>query len=179
MRSFYTVVLCKIVREKNRYLTLLAISKICGKNVRALDTSFHCSAIGLLKEEFEDTKGVIRIRNSKRGRQHNGQKYMTKTTNNDLQMITHITKDRAARTTLKTGDELMCSGRVSSSCSTRGNRRVTIPVISHELANDRKVFTTSGTYPWSFVTQMFRLRLSNFGDLKRKHKGQVYYEGKM
>jgi len=64
MRSFYTVVLCEIVREnKTRYLTLLAISKICGKNVRALDTSFHCSAIGLLKEEFEDTKELIRIRN--------------------------------------------------------------------------------------------------------------------
>ena len=28
------------------------------------------------------------------------------------------------------------------------------PVISHERGKDREVFTTSGTYPWSFVTQI-------------------------
>jgi len=39
------------------------------------------------EEEFEDTKRVIRIRKSKKDRQHNGQKY--KRTNNDLQNI-HI-----------------------------------------------------------------------------------------
>ena len=33
------------------------------------------------KEEFEDTKGVIRIRISKRNRQHNGQKKKYKRTN--------------------------------------------------------------------------------------------------
>ena len=42
-----------------------------------------------LKEEFEDTKGVIRIRISKKNRQHNGQKKKYKRTNNDLQNI-HI-----------------------------------------------------------------------------------------
>jgi hypothetical protein len=50
-------------------------------------------------EEFEDTKGVIRIRISKKKRQHNGQKKKYKTTNNDL----HRTKDRVTRTPLKTG----------------------------------------------------------------------------
>ena len=50
----------------------------------------------------------------------------------------------------KTGGELRCSGRIGSSCSL-----VTIPVISHEWERDWKVFTTSGTYTWSFVTQMF------------------------
>ena len=39
---------------------------------------------------------------------------------------THKTKDRVTRTPLKTGDELMCSGRVSSSCSTSGTRRIDI-----------------------------------------------------
>jgi hypothetical protein len=39
-------------------------------------------------EEFEDTKGVIRIRNSK-DRQHNGQQKRDKRTNNNLQNITH------------------------------------------------------------------------------------------
>jgi hypothetical protein len=29
------------------------------------------------------------------------------------------------------------------------------PVISHERGKNREVFTTSGTCPWSFVTQIF------------------------
>jgi len=41
-----------------------------------------------------------------------------KRTNNDLQNIAQKTKDRATRTSLKTGGELRCSGRVSRSCST-------------------------------------------------------------
>ena len=40
------------------------------------------------REEFEDTKGVIRIRKLK-DRQHNDQKKKDKRTNNDLQNI-HI-----------------------------------------------------------------------------------------
>ena len=46
-----------------------------------------------LIEEFEDTKRVIRICISKKNRQHNGQKKKFKSTNNDLQNITHKTKD--------------------------------------------------------------------------------------
>jgi hypothetical protein len=44
-----------------------------------------------LLEEFEDTKGAfpMRIRISKKSRQHNGQKKKHKRTNNDLQNI-HI-----------------------------------------------------------------------------------------
>jgi hypothetical protein len=41
------------------------------------------------KEEFEDIKGVIIIRKSKKNRQHNGQKKKDKRPNNDLQNI-HI-----------------------------------------------------------------------------------------
>ena len=41
-----------------------------------------------VEEEFEDTKGEIRIRKSK-DRQHNGQKKKYKRTNNDLQTL-HI-----------------------------------------------------------------------------------------
>jgi hypothetical protein len=43
----------------------------------------------MIKEEFEDTKGVIRIRKSKKNRQHNDQKKKDKKTNKDLQNI-HI-----------------------------------------------------------------------------------------
>ena len=58
----------------------------------------------------------------------------------------------------KHGGELMCSGRVIGSCSASGTRRVNLVInleISHEWGKDRDVFTTSGTYPWSFVTQIF------------------------
>ena len=68
---------------------------------------------------------------------------------------TYKTKDRVTRTPLKTGGELRCSGRVSSSCSTSGTRRVNL--VTNTVINrgkDREVFTTSGTYPWSFVTQI-------------------------
>jgi hypothetical protein len=52
----------------------------------------------------------------------------------------------------------MCSGMVGSSCTTSGIRRVnldTSSVTSREWGKDRKVFTTSRTYPWSFVTLIF------------------------
>jgi hypothetical protein len=39
---------------------------------------------------------------------------------------THKIKDRVIRTTLKNGGELKCSGRVGSSCSTSGTRRVNL-----------------------------------------------------
>ena len=110
----------------------------------------------LKEEEIEDTIGVIRIRKSE-DRQHNGQKKKDKWTNNDLQNITHKTKDPATRTPLKTGGEPRCSGMVSSSCSTSDTRcvnLVTNSMINHEWGNDRKVFTTSGIYPWSFVTDV-------------------------
>jgi hypothetical protein len=71
---------------------------------------------------------------------------------------TYKTKDRETRTSLKTGGELGCSGRVGSSCSTNDDRRVNLvtnPVISHESGKDWEVITTTGTYPWSFVTQIF------------------------
>ena len=57
-----------------------------------------------MREEFDDTKGVIRIRKSKKDRQHNGQEKKDKRTNNDLQNITQKTKDQATRTPLKIGE---------------------------------------------------------------------------
>ena len=63
-------------------------------------------------------------------RQHNGQKNKQRST-----IHTHKTKDRVTRILPKSGGELRCSGRVSSSCSTRGTRRVNLvtkPVISHQ-----------------------------------------------
>jgi len=64
------------------------------------------------KEMFEDTKGVIRSRNSNKDRQHIGQKKKDKRTNNDLQNITQESKVRAT----SPGGELRLHGRVGISC---------------------------------------------------------------
>jgi hypothetical protein len=57
-----------------------------------------------------------------------------------------------------------------SSCSTSDTRHVNLvitPVISHERGKDREVLATSGTYPWSFVTQIFHnVQPSRGGDSK-------------
>ena len=66
--------------------------------------------------DIEDTEGIIIIRKSK-DRQHHGQKKKDKRTSNELQNDIPKTKDLATQTQLKTGGELRCSGRVSSSCS--------------------------------------------------------------
>jgi len=47
-------------------------------------TNFSLILSSVVLEEFEDTKGVIRIRKSKKDRQHNGQKKKYKRSNNDL-----------------------------------------------------------------------------------------------
>ena len=72
-----------------------------------------------------------------------------KGTNNDIQNITQKTKDRATRTSLKTGGELMCSERVGSSCSTYATRRVTLvtnPVTIHGRRKSRILIATNGTH---------------------------------
>jgi hypothetical protein len=64
---------------------------------------------------------------------------------------TYTTKVRVTRTSLETGGELSCSGRVSSSCSTSGTCRVNLvtnPVTSREWGKDREIITTSGTYQY-------------------------------
>jgi len=66
-----------------------------------------------MKEGFEDTKGVIRIRKS-RNRQHNGQM------KNDKQRSTkrtYKTKDRVTRTVLKTGVVLGAPEMIRRSCA--------------------------------------------------------------
>jgi hypothetical protein len=58
---------------------------------------------------------------------------------------THKTKNRVTwRTSPKTGGELGCFGRVSSSCSTNGTFRVNLvtnPVLSHKWGKYQEVFT--------------------------------------
>ena len=74
---------------------------------------------------------------------------------------TYKTKNRVTRTPVKTGGELRSPGRVGSSCSTSGTRRVNLvtnPVISREWGKEREVFTTSGTYPLSLSKNCISIR---------------------
>ena len=76
---------------------------------------------------------------------------------------THKTKDQVTRTTLKKHQVLR---KGSSSCSTSATHCVNLntnPVISHEWGKDREVLTTSGTYPWSFVTEIFHNDQPSYG----------------
>jgi hypothetical protein len=57
----------------------------------------------LIQEEFEDTKVVIRIRISKKNRQHNGQKKKIQKAKQRSTKHTYKTKDRVTRTPQKMG----------------------------------------------------------------------------
>ena len=62
------------------------------------------------REELEDTKGIIRIRKSKKDTQHNGQKKKEKQRSTKH---THNTRDRVTQTPLNTGCELRCLNRIA------------------------------------------------------------------
>jgi len=74
-----------IIYKKNSQFTLDAIYSPLWKCSSSVPIAY---TVLIQYEEFEDTKGVIRIRKSK-DRQHNGQKKKDKRTNNDIQNI-HI-----------------------------------------------------------------------------------------
>jgi hypothetical protein len=57
----------------------------------------------LLYKKSSKIPKLIRFGKSMKDRQNNLQKKKAKRTNNDLQNITHKTKDRVTRTPLKTG----------------------------------------------------------------------------
>ena len=54
-----------------------------------ISTQKDHSIIKIEEEEFEDTKGIIRIRISKTNRQHNDQQKKYKKTNNDHKIYTY------------------------------------------------------------------------------------------
>jgi hypothetical protein len=81
------------------------------------DFEYNCLALVLLYIEEEQTKEKVQEDKRRSTKQ------------------AHKTKNRVIRTPQKTGGEHRCSGRVSSSCSTSGTRRVNLvtnPVICHE-----------------------------------------------
>ena len=96
--------------------------------------------INLIKKSFEDTKGIIRSSKSKKDRQYNSYKKKDKITEND-----HDTKNLNPWATWKPqkirgGGGDWCSGKVSSSCPTRGIYHLTLfknRVASHEWGKSR------------------------------------------
>ena len=81
------------------------------------------------KEEFEYTKGTIRIRKSK-DRQHNGQKKKGQEDKQRSQKLTHKIKDRVTRTLVIAEGKLRFFGKVNSSYSTSGTRCVSVNMIN-------------------------------------------------
>ena len=80
----------------------------------------------LYKQEFEDTKGVIRIRYIE---DEQTTQWLSEQLQKDKQRSTkhaHKTKNRVQQTPLKTRGERRCTGRVSSSCPTSGARRINL-----------------------------------------------------
>ena len=75
---------------------------------------------------------------------------------------TYTTKDRVTRTPLKTGGELRFSGRVSSSCSTSGTRRVNLvtnPVINLEWRRTGKCLR-QGEYICDHLWQRYSIAVN-------------------
>ena len=141
---------CKILdmHESSRNRKLLNITQtLGGPRLNYVDCINICILVVIKisishDEACEVAIGVIRIYKSKKDRQLNGQK---KRTNNDLHNIVQKSQDRATRTPIKAGDELMYPDRENRPCSTCGTRRVilvTNPVISHEWGYERILFTT-------------------------------------
>jgi hypothetical protein len=70
-------------------------SNLAGNLENQRNTILCAKETVIVLEVLEDTKGVIRNRNSKKDRKYNGQKKRNKGTNNNLQNTTQKTKDRA------------------------------------------------------------------------------------
>ena len=86
-------------------------------------------------------KDLRRVSRCQRDNQKRTDNTMAKRKSTKGQTTINKTKDRVTRTTLKTGSELRCSGRVSSSFSTSDTHRVNLvtnPVISNERGKDTR-----------------------------------------
>ena len=142
--------------ERTTNLSIIIICRysiLLKKNQRIIFiTNCYSTEILCRRVEIYHQRGNLNLqtedRQTTRWRKEEGQTTINKTLHRKL-------TDRATRTPLKTGYELICSWKASGSCSTSDTHRVTLatnPMISHEWRRNREVFTTSGrTYPLSFV----------------------------
>jgi hypothetical protein len=97
-----------IFQYYHQEIFLFQLLKKCSQQHNGVLT-FSC-ILKIVRKRFGDSKGVIKS-SKLQNRQYNGQQKRDKRANNYLQNTTQKTKDRATRSLLKTGCELMCSGR--------------------------------------------------------------------
>ena len=81
-----------ILPVSNIFHWILKMFRQCG---------IFCFLYFIQKEEFEDSKEVIKIRISKKNRQHNGQRKKVQKDKQRSTIHTHKTKDRVTRTALR------------------------------------------------------------------------------
>ena len=74
---------------KLAYATINKEKQYLYRMKRGIKANFIIYIFLTYKEQFEDTKRLIRIRKSKKERQHNGQKKKDKRTNIDLELFSY------------------------------------------------------------------------------------------
>ena len=99
----------------------------------------------IAKRRTDNTMAKRRTDNTMAKRRRTDNTMAKRRKDNDLQNTTQKTKDRATRTQLKSGDELSCSGRVSSSCSTK-NVLIFFTLL-HLTHDNRSFLSLSGFFP--------------------------------
>jgi len=77
----------ELIIWKQQFLNIKTSPSTLRDTLNICDKGWFPNIFVILQEEFEDTKGVIRIHIPKKNRQHNGQKKKYKRTSNDLQNI--------------------------------------------------------------------------------------------
>jgi hypothetical protein len=166
------------IRYLLKYFPVSIIRLMLLKSLRMRKTAYivnkECNKS--LKIPKGKSESVNRWRTEK-----NGQKKKEKRTNN-IYKHTYKTKDRVTQTPLKTGDELMCSRRVSSFCSTSGTRRVNLvtnPVISHDLTRTwmRMKITVLYNHERCHINNCFRMLWIN--RLYENTDTQIHLENKL
>ena len=115
---------------------------------------------------------------------------MAKRTNNDIQTITQKIQDCATLTPLKTESELMCSGRVSSSFTTR-YRIFWLSLFVFTLSFNRPgdildqladpfthmVAIGNSCFGWSMsLNNLLKSRLAKSTEIGRKHLWNILYK---
>ena len=83
-----------------------------------------------VKQSLKKENGAIKYRYIEEEQTIHWHKEKVKKDKQRTTKHTHKTKTRVTRTSLKTGGEIRCSGRVISSCSTSGSRLATKPLMS-------------------------------------------------
>jgi hypothetical protein len=108
-----------------------------------------------LSEKLEHTKGILSTRKSKDIQDH-GEGYTRPWWNGKDERTMKNRRLKIDQHSFRTRVELMCSGSVSSSCSTSGNRRVTVVVTSVINTSWLFLFYRSVQYVYIYIIMDIR-----------------------